>query len=155
MSSIVGTVPAYNLQTLTDESCWELIKQRASSNRNFNKNKCKGLPLAAKTLGGLLHFKSSEEEWVSILQSELWNLPLEKSELFPALILSYYYLLAHLRRCFAYCSIFPRNYEFEMGELVLMWIAEGFIHPPQGETRLEDIGCDCYKELMWRSFFQF
>lgn len=38
MSSIVGTVPAYNLQTLTDESCWELIKQRASSNRNFNKN---------------------------------------------------------------------------------------------------------------------
>ncbi|OMO99799.1 NB-ARC domain-containing protein [Corchorus olitorius] len=36
--------------------------------------KCQGLPLAAKTLGGLLRFKRSREQWQRILDSHLWEL---------------------------------------------------------------------------------
>ena len=44
--------------------------------------KCKGLPLALKTMGSLLHRKSVSE-WKSVLQSEMWEL--EDSDIVPAL----------------------------------------------------------------------
>ncbi|KAI3444268.1 hypothetical protein Pfo_000933 [Paulownia fortunei] len=162
VSQILGTVPAYCLESLTDENCWKLMKQRACSNRTLENNlqleeigrmiarKCKGLPLAAKTLGSMLHFKDDPAEWESILKSEIWELP---QDIFPALSLSYYHLPSQLKKCFTYCSIFPKNYNYEMNELVLLWMAEGFIRP-SGKIRLEDLGNDYFKDLLWRSFFQ-
>ncbi|KAG8372201.1 hypothetical protein BUALT_Bualt12G0041900 [Buddleja alternifolia] len=41
--------------------------------------KCKGLPLAAKTLEKVLHCKSSEDKWHSILKCELWKLPQDRN----------------------------------------------------------------------------
>ncbi|KAG4947302.1 hypothetical protein JHK84_043602 [Glycine max] len=35
--------------------------------------KCKGLPLALKTMGSLLHNKSSVREWENIFKSEIWE----------------------------------------------------------------------------------
>lgn len=163
VSRIVGTVPSYCLEILSDENCWELMKQRASSNRTLElqleeigrmiARKCKGLPLAAKTLGSMLHFKDDPAEWISILNSEIWDLPHDKNDIFPALTLSYYHLPAQLKKCFTYCSIFPKNYDFKMNELVFLWMAEGFIRPTR-KIRLEDIGKDYFKNLLWRSFFQ-
>ncbi|KAL3534769.1 hypothetical protein ACH5RR_003230 [Cinchona calisaya] len=166
VSSILGTLPAFHLKVLNDEDCWELMKQRAFSNKGPEENKnleeigreiarkCKGLPLAAKCLGGILRFKSDAEEWDYILNSKMWEFPQDKNEIFSALILSYLFLPTNLRKCFAYCSIFPPNFEYEMDELVLLWVAEGFIQP-RGQMRLEDIGSDCFSELICRSFFQF
>lgn len=37
-------------------------------------NKCKGLPLAVKTLGSLMHNKRGREQWKSILDSNLWDI---------------------------------------------------------------------------------
>ncbi|KAK4392554.1 putative disease resistance RPP13-like protein 1 [Sesamum angolense] len=88
-----------------------------------------------------------EEERHSILESELWDMPQ------TVLMLSYVHLPAHLRRCFAYCSIFPQNHEFEVEELVLLWMAEGFIQPA-GARRLEDLGADYFHDLYSTSFFQ-
>ncbi|KAK6120430.1 hypothetical protein DH2020_045824 [Rehmannia glutinosa] len=165
VSRILGSVPSYCLQSLTDENCWELMKQRACSNRTPEDNlqfeeigstiarKCKGLPLAAKTLGSMLHFKDNPAEWNSILVSEIWLMPHDKNDIFPALTLSYYHLPTQLKRCFTYCSVFPKNYNFEMNELVLLWMAEGFIHS-SGKMRLEDLGYDYFKDLLWRSFFE-
>ncbi|CDP17161.1 unnamed protein product [Coffea canephora] len=115
--------------------------------------KCKGLPLAAKTLGSVLHSKCDEKDWNSILESAFWDLEQDKNDIIPSLALSYYHLPAHLKKCFAYCSIFPQNHEFEVDDLILLWIAEGFVEP-NGERRLEDIGKDYFKDLLRRSLFQ-
>ncbi|XP_027065533.1 putative disease resistance protein RGA3 [Coffea arabica] len=166
VASILGTFPAYHLKVLNDKDCWELMKQRAFSNKDPEENmnmeemgrkiakKCRGLPLAAQSLGGMLHFQFDEEEWECILNSELWDLPQEKNDIFSSLLISYHFLPSHLKKCFAYCSIFPRNHEFERDKLVLLWMAEGFIQP-RGGKRLEDVGSDYFNELIWRSFLQF
>lgn len=163
VSRIVGTIASHCLESLSDENSWVLVKQRAASNRNLTweleqigikiARKCRGLPLAAKTLGSMLHFKDDPEEWISILNSELWDLYRNDNGVFPALAISYYHLPTHLKKCFAYCSIFPKNYEFETNELVSLWIAEGFVHPI-ATARIEDLGNDYFKNLYWRSFFQ-
>ncbi|CBI17182.3 unnamed protein product, partial [Vitis vinifera] len=91
--------------------------------------KCGRLPLVAKALGGLLRNK--------VLDSEL----------------SYYHLPAHLKPCFAYCSIFPKGYELDKENLVLLWMAEGFVQQKQ-KKQIEDIGREYFDELFSRSFFQ-
>ncbi|KAL0359670.1 UNVERIFIED_CONTAM: putative disease resistance RPP13-like protein 1 [Sesamum angustifolium] len=162
VAKIVGSTEAYNLQVLSDDDCWRLMKQRAFFKRDDKEElellgkeiakKCDGLPLAAKTLGSVLHHQSTEDEWNSILRSDLWDLPQYENGVFPCLMLSYLHLPAHLQKCFAYCSIFPQNHEFEVEELVHVWMAEGFIQL-QGQRRLEDIGSDYFDDLYSRSFF--
>ncbi|XP_011070057.1 putative disease resistance RPP13-like protein 1 isoform X1 [Sesamum indicum] len=164
VSRILGSVPSYCLKSLNDENCWELMKRRACANRILDNDlqiigrmiatKCRGLPLAAKTLGSMLHFKDNPVEWRSILESEMWDLRQYKNDIFPALTLSYYYLPPQLKKCFTYCSIFPKNHAFEANELVLQWMAEGFIRPV-GKIRPEDLGNDYFKGLLCRSLFQY
>lgn len=108
--------------------------------------KCQGLPLAAKTFGSMLCFKYTVEEWKHVLNSRVWELPMDKSDLIPALALSYHHLPTHVQSCFAYCSIFRPGYEFEMDKVVLQWLAEGFICPV-GKVRLEDIGAKYFEDL--------
>ncbi|KAJ4723264.1 Disease resistance protein [Melia azedarach] len=116
--------------------------------------KCNGLPLAAKTLGGLLRGKYDLSDWEDVLHSKIWNLPEERCNIIPALRLSYYYLSPHLKRCFAYCSLFPKNYEFQEDEIVLLWMAEGFLHRENSEKQMEDLGRQYFHKLYLRSFFQ-
>ncbi|CDP17166.1 unnamed protein product [Coffea canephora] len=131
-SSIVCSGPEYNLQHLSDEDCWKVMKQRALSELNIQARekleqigkeiakKCKGLPSAAKTLGSVLHSKCDEKHWYSILESAFWDLEQDENDVIPSLPLSYYHLPAHLKICFAYCSIFPQNHEFEVDDLILL-----------------------------------
>ncbi|KAG9128826.1 hypothetical protein Leryth_009586 [Lithospermum erythrorhizon] len=164
VASIVGQGSVCNLKPLTDDECWKVMEQKAFSNVNLIEDenmteigrniakKCKGLPLAAKTLGSVLYSKSSEQDWNSILESVFWDLPEDQNEIFTSLARSYHHLPAHLNKCFAYCSIFPRNYHFIMDDLVLLWMAEGFLLP-RGQIRLEDIGNEYFMDLARRSFF--
>ncbi|WOG96266.1 hypothetical protein DCAR_0415600 [Daucus carota subsp. sativus] len=72
---------SYQVEKLSAEDSWALFKQRAfahggvlesetfvSLGRNMVE-RCGGLPQAVKTLGGLLHSKKSEEEWLLIQNS--------------------------------------------------------------------------------------
>lgn len=133
---VMRSVHTHRLGQLSFEDCWWLFAKHAFENGDPSAHpyleaigkeivkKCQGLPLAAKTLGGLLHFKVEAEEWDNILRSEMWDLP--SNEILPALRLSYYHLPSHLKQCFAYCSIFPKDYQFQKERLVLLWMAEGF-----------------------------
>ncbi|CAL5331057.1 unnamed protein product [Camellia sinensis] len=165
VAGMMTTVELHEVNILSKEDCWSLFAQHAFANTCIDVNpklvsigkeiveKCKGLPLAARTLGGLLRSKVRDEEWINVLRSKIWDLPHTKSDILPALRLSYHDLPSHLKQCFAYCSIIPNDYEFEEEELVLLWMAEGFIQQ-QRDKQMEDVGGEYFRELLSRSFFQ-
>jgi len=117
-------------------------------------DKCQGLPLALETVGGLLRSKSSVSEWEGVLRSNIWDLPIEDSKIIPALLVSYYHLPSHLKRCFAYCALFPKDHEFDKERLILMWMAENFLQCSQQSKSPEEIGEQYFNDLLSRSFFQ-
>ena len=166
VASIVSPFSPHHLKQLSDEECWLLFAKHAFKNVTFGEYqdlevigkeivlKCKGLPLAAKTLGGLLRSKQDPREWKRILGSDIWNLPEDESGIIPALRLSYHYLPSHLKQCFAYCSIFPKDYEFSKEQLVLLWMAEDLLQQSKGNVSMEEIGEQYFDDLVSRSFFQ-
>ncbi|XP_077215890.1 putative disease resistance protein RGA3 [Tasmannia lanceolata] len=166
VSRIMGTIPAYNLGCLDEDDSWSLFTRRAfivgSSDVPPNLvaigkkivKKCNGLPLAIEALGGLLRSNTNENKWKNILESEMWEISKMRNDIIPLLKFSYDHLPACLKQCFVYCSLFPKDYEFEKDTLIQCWIAEGFIQP-EGRKRLEDIGFTYFDELMSRSFFQY
>nr|GEX72547.1 hypothetical protein [Tanacetum cinerariifolium] len=55
---------------------------------------------------------------------------------------------------FAYCSLFPKDYLFNKDDLVLLWMAEGFLHQSDpSKSNEEHLGHDYFEELLSRSFF--
>lgn len=129
----------YYLKGLMEVDCWALFKQQAfgrGEEENYPNlcligkrmaKKCGGVPLAAKSLGSVMRFKREEQKWLFMQNSELWEVDGCKQRILPALMLSYLHLPSHLRQCFAFCSIFPKTYEFKKHKLVLLWMAEGLI----------------------------
>ncbi|XP_044511488.1 putative disease resistance protein RGA4 [Mangifera indica] len=116
--------------------------------------KCGGVPLAAKSLGSLMRFKRDEREWLLVQESDLWNVSESENGILPALRLSYCHMPSHLKRCFAYCSIFPKNYIIKKDKLIQLWIAEGLLQSPKGIKSLEFIGNEYFDDLVWMFFFQ-
>ncbi|XP_058079932.1 putative disease resistance protein RGA4 [Magnolia sinica] len=162
---IMGTLPSHHLTRLSDDDCWSLFKQRAFGHgRQEHPNlimlgkeivkKCGGIPLAAKALGSLMHSKTEEREWLFVKESDIWNLAEEDNHILPALRLSYYYLPPHLKQCFAYCSIFPKDYQIKKEKLIRLWMAEGFIKSSGRSQQIEDVGGEYFNNLLCRSFFQ-
>ncbi|TYJ36646.1 hypothetical protein E1A91_A05G321400v1 [Gossypium mustelinum] len=166
VADIMKTVPSYPLQTLSNDDCWKLFAKHAFVGANSRMHpdlmaigeaivkRCNGLPLAVKTLGGLLRCKLEADEWNKILHSNFWDIPNTASNILPALTLSYHYLPSHLKRCFAYCSIFPKDYEFEKEELIQLWMAEGLLQLSKDNGDPEELGKEYFKDLRLRSFFQ-
>ncbi|KAK4566206.1 hypothetical protein RGQ29_002437 [Quercus rubra] len=62
--------------------------------------------------------------------------------------------ISSLKRCFAYCAIFPKDYEIRKDELIQHWMAEGFLEPSKESMVMEDIGNKYFKILLDKSFLQ-
>nr|XP_025664015.1 putative disease resistance protein At3g14460 [Arachis hypogaea] len=116
--------------------------------------KCKGLPLAAETLGRMLRMNHNVKEWERVLISNIWEFSVEKSKIIPALLISYFQLPAYLKRCFVYCSLYPKDYCFTKDDLILLWMAEDLLRPPKRGESLEEVGHECFVELAFRLFFK-
>ena len=89
--------------------------------------KCKGVPLVVRTLDGLFFSKVDEQEWEFVKDNKIWKLKQNESDIFLALRLSYDQMPIHLKQCFAFCSLFPKDHIFYSNELVQMWMANGLI----------------------------
>ncbi|KAM3302854.1 hypothetical protein P3S67_013884 [Capsicum chacoense] len=62
-------------------------------------------------------------------------------------MLSYNDLPAHLKQCFAYCAIYPKDYQFCKEQVIHLWIANGLVQPL-------DSGNQYFNELRSRSLFE-
>ncbi|KAL6134351.1 hypothetical protein ACLB2K_066583 [Fragaria x ananassa] len=149
------------LQCLDEDQSWSLFEQFAFKDSKRAPelvkhgreivSRCRGLPLAIKTIGALLCGKEVSK-WSKIVQSSIWE---ERDvQVLPALRLSYNNLptRAH-RKCFAYCALFPKSYLFEKDEMVKLWMAEGYVQLEPGQ-KPEDIGAEYFDVLSQRTLLQ-
>ncbi|CAL8133789.1 unnamed protein product [Prunus armeniaca] len=118
--------------------------------------KCGGVPLALYTIGGLLKPNKDERYWSHVRDTDIWKLEQESKSILPALKLSYDALPVYLKPCFAFCSLFPKDYIFRSEDLIPLWMAQGFVRSSQehGNQELEDIGQRYIRQLCSRYFFQ-
>eukprot|EP00257_Ricinus_communis_P025158 XP_025012572.1 putative disease resistance protein RGA3 [Ricinus communis] len=161
----------FKLGNLFLEECWSIFSEIAFFEKNNDERvqleaigreivkKCDGLPLAAKTLGNLLRFKDSRQEWQSVLNSEVWELEglweknRETQSGFASLWLSYYDLVLELKPCFSYCAILPKDHEIKGDNLIQLWMAQGYLRQTHVDD-MERIGEKYLHNLAGHSFFE-
>ncbi|XP_058762051.1 putative disease resistance RPP13-like protein 1 isoform X2 [Vicia villosa] len=166
VAHVLNSTKIFELQQLEKKDCWSLFVTHAFHGKNVCDNpnleligkkileKCGGLPLAVKTMGQLLRKKFSQHEWMKILETDLWRLSEGDNNINPVLRLSYHNLPSNQKRCFAYCSIFPKGYWFYKGDLIRIWMAEGLLKCCRTEKSEEELGNEIFGDLESISFFQ-
>ncbi|XP_031249197.1 putative disease resistance protein RGA1 [Pistacia vera] len=166
VASIMGTVLTYRLEGLSLDDCLSVFVKCAFKEGKEKQHpslveigkeivkKCGGVPLAVRALGSLLYSSISEQDWKNLRDNEIWKLDQKENDILNALRISYNHLPPHLKQCFIYCSIFPKDIEFTSNHLVQFWMVHGLLQSHNENQDLENIGKQYIKELMLRSFFQ-
>ncbi|CAB4317183.1 unnamed protein product [Prunus armeniaca] len=154
-----------NLEGLSDEYTLAIFNHMAFSDGDVDESeafgdiskkivrKCKGLPLAAKTLGSLMQNKRRMREWNDVLNSKIWDLEKVEQDVFQPLFLSYYDLAPTIKCCLLYCATFPKDYEFDRDDLINLWMAQGYIDL-RGNKNKGTTGDAAFDNFVAQSFFQ-
>uniref|UniRef100_A0ACD5V6Y9 Uncharacterized protein n=1 Tax=Avena sativa TaxID=4498 RepID=A0ACD5V6Y9_AVESA len=148
VAQIMGTTQAHqlvkmekhDLLAIFEKRAFGLDKQRSDELVQIGKeimDMCHGSPLAAKALGSVLSTQKSVEEWGAVLRKS--SICDEESGILPILKLSYDDLPAHMKQCFAFCAVFPKNYVINVEKLIQLWMANDFI-PSEDVIRPETKG---------------
>ncbi|KAL6327853.1 hypothetical protein AAG906_026527 [Vitis piasezkii] len=165
VASVIGIDSPYIVEGLKDDESWDLFESLAfkKGEEQMHPNlvaigkeivkMCKGVPLVIETLGGMLYFNTQESHWLSIKKNKNLVLLGEKNDILPILRLSYDNLPVHLKQCFAYCALFPKDYIIEKKLLVQLWMAQGYLQPSDENRDLEDVGNEYFEDLLSRSLF--
>ncbi|KAJ0837270.1 putative P-loop containing nucleoside triphosphate hydrolase, leucine-rich repeat domain superfamily [Helianthus annuus] len=137
------------LFSLSHDDALSLFALHALGVKNFDSHlslKPHGEAIVKKT-------KKDKDSWREVVESEIWRS--KDDVVVPALRISYHDLSARLKQLFAYCSLFPKDFLFDKEELVLLWIAEGFLHQSATSNSTDErLGHGYFDELLARSFFQ-
>ncbi|XP_074279442.1 putative disease resistance protein RGA3 [Silene latifolia] len=162
-------VYTHSLRALSQGEGWALLKQRALGEVTYPNisefeeigkrivEKCKGVPLAIKAIGGILQSKQLPSEWELIEKSEIWDLPQnDENHILPSLRLTFDHLpYPSLKQCFAYCAAFCRKGSLmKKDELVYIWLAQGFLDGSDLDgseiknLTMEEIGEKYLKDLL-------
>jgi len=155
------------LSALPDNYCWELFRKKAFPYGKVDADKesigrqivmkCRGMPLAAISLGYLCR---TTNEWKAILDSDIWaengddGRLLKDTKVLPSLKLSYQCMSYHLKLCFAYCAIFPKGWYIEKSSLIQQWIALGFLQLHGESFTAQQAGERYFEDLREMSFLQ-
>ncbi|GKV37006.1 hypothetical protein SLEP1_g45080 [Rubroshorea leprosula] len=158
MNLMRNSMQIYKMQKLSDEECWSIIEKRVlelSGLESISPNlkdigvdiakKCGGLPLIAAVISGTLSSEIQKSAWETIRDNDAWNLDSEDGKwILSILKISFDHLLPPLKKCFSYCSIFPKDFLIEKDDLVQLWMAQGFLHQPnESSRRMEEIDARC------------
>ncbi|KAG8479812.1 hypothetical protein CXB51_029304 [Gossypium anomalum] len=167
VAKITSKCQPYVLKGLSDDDAWCLFKEIAfeqryadSTNSAFVEigkqilERCGGVPLVIRTIASTLSYKETEKEWHSFKDNELVRISQNEGKILSTLKLSYDHLPSHLKHCFAYCRLYPKDYQIRVKTLIQFWIAQGFIKQLNPSQSLEEIGFRYFKDLVDRSFFQ-
>ncbi|GKV46843.1 hypothetical protein SLEP1_g53804 [Rubroshorea leprosula] len=166
-SLMMDTIPwhKYELQKLSNEDCWLIMEDNVlrSPNRTSIEDpqllligkdiakQCGGLPLVAAVLGKHLGAHIGVNEWSAIRYNEAWHAP-HRQEILSQLKKSYDHLPLHLKKCFSFCSIFPKEkiVKISRDELVQCWMANGFLSKSNDSNsdKVEDVGNRCFNYLV-------
>uniref|UniRef100_A0A0D9W1U1 Uncharacterized protein n=1 Tax=Leersia perrieri TaxID=77586 RepID=A0A0D9W1U1_9ORYZ len=109
--------------------------------------KLKGSPLAARIVGARLR-KQDANVWKRVGNQHLLT------DTMGALWWSYQHLNVQVRRCFAYCSLFPQGNMFKRDELIDLWMTESFVKTNDSAELMEDVCQNYFEELVSCSFLQ-
>ncbi|GKV49892.1 hypothetical protein SLEP1_g56616 [Rubroshorea leprosula] len=146
---------------LKDDECWSIIKQRAFGNNSVPEavegigiqiaRRCKGVPLAARIIGCM-----RLNEWQAIIENSVWDSPEKEKGILDIIKFSYDRLpTLALKQCFAFCSIFPKDFVMEREMLIQLWMAQGFLESSEESyMAAEDIGDKYFRYLLSYSLFQ-
>ncbi|KAE9450401.1 hypothetical protein C3L33_17699, partial [Rhododendron williamsianum] len=112
-------------------------------------SRCRGLPLAIVVLGGLLQ-KKDPDEWPK-LKEHMWRhlMDHDSHRVQHILALSFNDLPHHLKSCFLYLGLFPKDFEIDAKKVYRLWVTEGFIK--QGKESCEEEIEAYLRELIDRS----
>ncbi|XP_027114093.1 putative disease resistance protein RGA3 [Coffea eugenioides] len=157
--------PPCALKQLLDDKCWLILREIAFGAWELLNElqdigfkiaqRCRGLPWAACVLGGML-LNEGIDEWQNLeigLQSLGGD---ENSDVAKILKLSFDRLpYPSLKKCFAYCTIFSKDFQMERSQLIRLWMAEGFLHSNQrNNMRMEEVGNMYFTILLDSNLFQ-
>ncbi|XP_059591242.1 putative disease resistance protein RGA3 [Vitis vinifera] len=167
VASIMEDKSPVSLKGLGEKESWDLFSKFAFREQEILKPEiveigeeiakmCKGVPLVIKSLAMILQSKRELGQWLSIRNNKnLLSLGDENENVLGVLKLSYDNLSTHLRQCFTYCALFPKDYEIEKKLVVQLWIAQGYIQSSNDNNeQLEDIGDQYFEELLSRSLLE-
>ncbi|XP_062007159.1 putative disease resistance protein RGA3 [Rosa rugosa] len=161
---LVSPLYIHSLEGLSHKDCMSLFILRAFKRGEEQRyphlieigqdivKKCGGVPLAVATVGSMLYLKTDEHQWLSARDDDMWSI--RNDNILPALKLSYDALPQHLKPCFAFCSLFPKDYEFNSLMLVPLWMAQGYLKTSKKNEDFEQMGLDYIMEFYSRSLFQ-
>ncbi|KAL5134847.1 putative disease resistance protein RGA1 [Glycine soja] len=166
IASMMGTVSSHILEGLSLEDSLSLFVRWAFNEGEEKKyprlikigreivKKCRGVPLALRTLGSLLFPKYDTIQWEDVRDNEIWYLPQKKDDILPALKVSYDLMPSYLRQCFALFSLYPKDYKFYSYDVIQLWGALGFLASPKNNRAQDDIAIQYLWELFSRSLLQ-
>ncbi|XP_017617391.1 putative disease resistance protein RGA4 [Gossypium arboreum] len=166
VASIMSSIPPYILEGLPLEDCLTLFTKWAFNDgdeRHYPNlirigeeivKKCKGVPLAVRTLGSLLFQKTDESDWIYIRESEIWRLEQHENDILPVLKMSYNHLPSHLQRCFAFLSLYKKDEIYYSDRVIRLWMANGLLEHPKQNQEWEDVGKRYLNELLSRCLIQ-
>ena len=155
----MGTVEPYELEGLSNDESWALFKALAFSEGHEEANprltrigkeilkKCGNVPLAIRTVATFLHSRGTEQEWEHFRDGDLRMIEQKENDIMPTLKLSYNHLQLQQKRCFSYCSLYPKDHKYDVQRLIWLWMANGFVES-------QDEGRTCFMELLRKCFFQ-
>ncbi|CAM0876409.1 unnamed protein product [Alopecurus aequalis] len=156
----------YELKPLGDTESMDLLCNKVYKEKNISLpddmveqarrilKRCKGLPLAISTIGGLLANRpKTNMEWVKLHEYLGAELESDPGNIKKVIASSYDGLPYELKSIFLYLSIFPENHGIRRTRMLRRWMAEGYIAKNRNMP-VAEVGERYYNELMKRSMIQ-